>query len=105
MRFLFCGLLTAAAAFAQQPDPKPLPPAMQDAIRKFTLEITSGSASVKSKLVVTVPQPQAKTCAIPLKNMLRGATPTRMPVVVPPPDKFQIKEVQVPAPSCDDMKK
>jgi hypothetical protein len=48
---------------------------------------------------------QTQLFAIPLKSATAGQNPDpKMPRVPIPDQKFHIKEVQVPAPSCDDVK-
>jgi hypothetical protein len=54
--------------------------------------------------VLRLQAPQ-QPCAIPLKNAIIGPNRVpKMPRAPIPEQKFPMKEVQVPAPSCDDVK-
>lgn len=68
----------------------------------------TASEAFRGRLRVEVRRGETpKVCAIPLLNVLPQAKPGqfRMPIVRPAPNrKYHIKEVQVPAPSCDDVK-
>ncbi len=45
-------------------------------------------------------------CAVPLTNVLKpSAQPEPMIIPTPSPDGFPIRQVPLPAPSCDDVKK
>jgi hypothetical protein len=120
MRFLLFGLI-AACAMAQTPEPKPLPPGMRNALRNYVEKFKAGKTPEPLASPATPEQPVPRpvkdivrvprTCAIPLKNVLRGDVPPRIAIVLPRSaaqnsgvNPFPMKEVQAPAPSCDDMK-
>src|SRR5690349_9568662 len=135
MRWLICAVFLGASLWAQTPppsgekpktedqDPKaggqPAEPklspeqseAMKRALEGLKRKMKEGQAVLPAKTLGIAPAPN-QPCAIPLKNVLsRDSNPDpRMPgsqiPKTPPPDaKGSIKEAQVPAPSCDDVKK
>jgi len=54
----------------------------------------------------TVVLKQNQPCAIPLTNVLKPSSrPEPMIRPTPPPEQFPIRQVPLPAPSCDDVKR
>ena len=134
MRWLICAVFLGVSLCAQTPPPsaekpktedqipkaegQPAEPkvspeqseAMKRALENLQRRMKEGQPVLPSKTVGIVLAPN-QPCAIPLKNVLsRDSNPDpRMPgsqIPKTPPDaKGSIKEAQVPAPSCDDVKK
>ncbi len=111
MRFFFLIAVSSAAALAQTSAiPKPLPPTLQNAFRNYFQKLEVGTPPKTPAPLVVVPGltivPQAKTCAVPLTNLLKNTKPVPLSLrnFKPGPNGFHMKEVQVPAPSCDDKK-
>jgi len=89
LRFVVFALLFGAFAGAQEPAPTD-PPKDPAAIVKKPAERPTPS----------------KICAIPLLNVLPRVATAPMPRVdAPSRARFFIKQIQPPAPSCDDRKK
>lgn len=93
MRYLLLTPFLATVSLAQEP----IPPTMQRTFHNMLQRIKQVPAKVFA--------PPSKTCAVPLLNVLPKGKPIPMPTITPADGKFHMKEVQVPAPSCDDMKK
>lgn len=84
----------AAAAFAQAPQGFNKSPA---SFRKIPLI----GKLFKAKPKMVAENRANEPCSIPLRNVLRGATPSRMPVMVP---EGTMRQVPMPAPPCEDTK-
>ena len=112
MRFCLLIAISSAAAFAQTPAiPKPLPATLQNAFRNYFQKLEVGTPPKTYTPPAVVPGltlvPQAKTCAVPLTNTLKSTGPLPLGIrnFKPGANGFHMKEVQVPASSCDDKKK
>ena len=82
---------------AEKPKPAPPLPDYSQLLRRMPTMSSPGTAVVAA--------PRNQPCAIPLKNVLRrDQGVSRMPQVRPPKAGFPIKEVPLPAPSCEDVK-
>jgi hypothetical protein len=94
--------------------PKPLDPAVKAVLERTLRELREGRRPVA---IVTAPGSQGRfitlprrsqPCAVPLTNMLHpvpaGSAPNPLPVIPGDPGAVPLKEVTVPAPSCDDVK-
>jgi hypothetical protein len=98
MRSIVLTVTFAAAAFAQ--NGQPLPSTLRRSIHQLAQQAIKTPAPRPRKLMVVV---ERTPCAIALGN-ISPDTRSRI-ATVPAPGKFSGREVQPPAPSCDDMKK
>ena len=100
MRSIFMTVTFAAAAFAQ--DQQSLPSTLRRSLHRLVQQATKPPVRPRKILAVVV---ESKPCAIALATISPEQNRTHIATVVPGPGKFTGKEVQPPAPSCDDMKK
>ena len=100
MRYSAITAILCAGLLGQDQPPAPVPPKPPEP--KFKVQPAPGTG----KPVAPLAKPAAKTCAIPLLNVLKEdkAPEDRMPKVIPQTEKFSSKDIIVPAPSCDDVK-
>src|SRR4051812_15590612 len=99
MRSIVLAVTFAAAAFAQ--DGQSLPSTLRRSIHQLAQQAIKPPARPRKIVAVVVDR---TPCAIPLASISPDAR-SRITTVAPGPGKFTGKEVQPPAPSCDDMKK